>query len=116
MIDEIRTLLRRNLPGYEVRSVTGLGEGLDNTAREVNGELIVRTSKESDPAKRAGTVRREADLLAAVAGISTLPVPVPVFADPEAGAIVYRRLPGVPLMNRPVSEPALLDRVIIPAP
>jgi aminoglycoside phosphotransferase (APT) family kinase protein len=108
MTDEIRTLLRRNLPGYEVWSVTELGEGLDNAAHEVNGELIVRTSKESDPALRAGAVRREADLLAAVDRISTLPVPEPVFVDPEAGAIAYRRLPGRPLMDHPVAEPALL--------
>jgi hypothetical protein len=46
---EIRTLLARRLPGYEVRSVRGLGEGLDNAAHEVNGELIVRTSKDDGP-------------------------------------------------------------------
>jgi aminoglycoside phosphotransferase (APT) family kinase protein len=108
MTDEIRTLLRRNLPGYEVWSVTEAGEGLDNAAHEVNGELIVRTSKESDPALRAKYTRREADLLTAVAGISTLPVPEPVFVDPEAGAIVYRRLPGRPLIAHLVTEPALL--------
>lgn len=108
MIDEIRTLLARNLPEYEIRSVTGLGEGLDNAAHEVNGELIVRTSKETDPARRAASTRREADLLAVAASISTLPVPEPVFADPEAGAIAYRSLPGLPLMDRPVAEPPLL--------
>jgi aminoglycoside phosphotransferase (APT) family kinase protein len=108
MTDEIRTLLRRNLPGYKVWSVTKLGEGLDNAAHEVNGELIVRTSKESDPALRAEYTRREVDLLTAVAGISTLPVPEPVFADPEAGAIAYRRLPGLPLIAHQVTEPALL--------
>ena len=35
-----------------------LGEGLDNAAHEVNGELMVRTSKEADPALRAGTPRK----------------------------------------------------------
>ncbi len=34
MIDEIRALLARHLPGYEVRSVARLGEGLDNAAYE----------------------------------------------------------------------------------
>jgi aminoglycoside phosphotransferase (APT) family kinase protein len=81
MTQQIRTLLARHLPGYEVWSVTEAGEGLDNAAREVNGELIVRTSKESDPALRAKYTRREADLLTAVTGISTLPVPEPVFVD-----------------------------------
>jgi aminoglycoside phosphotransferase (APT) family kinase protein len=105
---EIRASLARHLPDYEVRSVARLGEGLDNAAYEVNGELIVRASKEADPALRADATRREADLLAAVAGISTLPVPEPVFVDPEAGVIAYRRVPGLPLMDHPVAEPALL--------
>jgi aminoglycoside phosphotransferase (APT) family kinase protein len=50
----------------------------------------------------------EVDLLAAVAGISTLPVPEPVFADPEVGAIAYRRLPGLPMIDHRVAEPARL--------
>jgi aminoglycoside phosphotransferase (APT) family kinase protein len=108
MTDEIRELLARHLPEYEVRSATESGEGLDNVVHEVNGELIVRTSKESDPALRADHTRREADLLTAVAEISTLPVPEPVFVDPEAGAIAYRRLRGLPLTYHPVAEPALL--------
>ena len=79
--------------GYEVRSVARLGEGLDNAAYEVNGELIVRTSKEADPTLRADATRREADLLAAVAELSTLPVPEPVFADPVRDlALIYRDL------------------------
>jgi aminoglycoside phosphotransferase (APT) family kinase protein len=108
MTDEIRTLLTRRLPGYEVRSVRVLGEGLDNAAFEVNGELTVRKSKEPDTARRAESIRREAALLATVARISTLPVPEPVFADPEEGVVAYRRLPGVSLMDRPVAEPARL--------
>jgi aminoglycoside phosphotransferase (APT) family kinase protein len=108
VVDEIGALLARHLPGYEVRSVRALGEGLDNTAYEANGELIVRISKESDTLRRAESTRREADSLAAVAEYSTLPVPEPVFSDPEAGAIVYHRLPGVALMNRPAADPARL--------
>ena len=108
MTDEIRTLLARHLPDREVRSVTSLGEGLDNTTFEVDGELVVRKNKKSDPARRAESIRREADLLAVVARISTLPVPEPVFSDPEAGVIAYRRLPGLPLIDHPVAEPARL--------
>ena len=108
MTEEIRTLLARHLPGHKVRRVAALGEGLDNAAFEVDGELVVRKSKEAAPALRADAIRREAHLLAAVARISTLPVPEPAFADPEAGFIAYRRLPGRPLMDHPVSEPALL--------
>jgi aminoglycoside phosphotransferase (APT) family kinase protein len=73
--DEIRALLCRRLPGYEVQSLTRLGEGLDHVSYEVNGELVVRASKEADPARRSESIRREADLLAVVAELSTLPVP-----------------------------------------
>ena len=108
MTDEIRALLARRLPGYEVRSVAALGEGVDNAAHDVNGELIVRKSKETDPARRGEATRREADLLAAVAAFSTLPVPEVLFADPEAGVLAYRKLHGVPLMDHPAAEPARL--------
>ncbi len=108
MIDEIRALLSRHLPSHEVRSVAKLNEGLDNAAYEVNGELLVRKSKEADPAVRAESTRREADLLALLTGLSTLPVPEPIFADIEAGALAYFKLPGLPLMDHPVAEPARL--------
>jgi aminoglycoside phosphotransferase (APT) family kinase protein len=108
VIDEIQTLLTRHLPSHEVRSVAKLSEGLDHAAYEVNGELIVRKSKEADPAIRGGSTRREADLLAVLADMSTLPVPEPIFADVEAGVLVYFRLPGLPLMDHPVAEPMRL--------
>jgi aminoglycoside phosphotransferase (APT) family kinase protein len=108
VIDEIRDLLSRRLPGYEVGSVARLGEGLDNAAYEVNGELIVRASKERAPDRRGASTRREADLLAAVHEFSPLPVPEPVFADPEAGVLAYFKLPGIPLMQHPVADPAKL--------
>lgn len=70
MRDEIRTLAARRLPDYDVGSVTRLGEGLDNAAYEVNGELIVRASKEADPARRSEATRREAALLTVVSELS----------------------------------------------
>jgi aminoglycoside phosphotransferase (APT) family kinase protein len=106
--DEIRALLARHLPGYEVRSITRLGEGLDNAAYDINGELIVRSSKEADHARRSEATRREANLLAVVAEESTLPVPKPVFVDIEAGVLAYPRLPGLPLLDHPVAEPVRL--------
>ena len=108
MIDEIHALLTRHLPGHEVRSVSKLSEGLENAAYEVNGELILRKSKEADLAIRGESTRREADLLAVLSGLSTLPVPEPIFADVEAGVIAYFKLPGLPLMEYPVAEPARL--------
>lgn len=108
MIDEIHALLSRHLPGHKVRSVAKLDEGLDNAAFEINGELIVRKSKEADPAVRAESTRREANLLAVLTGLSTLPVPKPIFADVEAGVLAYPKLPGLPLMDHPVADPARL--------
>lgn len=105
MIGDIRGLLARHLPGYGVRSVVGLGE-VDHAAFEINGELVVRASKEANPADRAAATWREADLLVAVAELSTLPVPRPVFTDAGAGVLAYPKLPGRPLMDRPVAEPA----------
>ncbi|HXV93435.1 MAG TPA: phosphotransferase, partial [Pseudonocardia sp.] len=111
MID-VRAVLARHVPGREFRSVTRLGEGQDNVAYEVDGELIVRGSKESDPSERGALVRREAELLAAVAELSTLPVPEVVFTDAEAGVLAYRKLPGLPLLGRTVREPARLAPVL----
>jgi aminoglycoside phosphotransferase (APT) family kinase protein len=105
---EIRALLVRHLPDYEVRSIVKRGEGLDNAAYEVNGELIVRASKETDPALRSESTQREAQLLAVVAGLSTLPVPEPLFVDAKAGLLAYFKLSGDPLMDHPVAEPARL--------
>ncbi len=90
MIDEIRASLTRHLPSYEVRSIAKLGEGSDNVVYEVNGELIVRVSKETDPVSRSESTRREAGLLAVVAELSTLPVPEPIFTDIEAGCVCVK--------------------------
>lgn len=90
-----------HIPDYQVDSVAQFGEGWDNIAYEVNGELIVRFSKESDPARRAARVDHEARLLAAVAGISPLPVPEPRFTVAEQGCLAYFKIPGLPLLDMP---------------
>jgi aminoglycoside phosphotransferase (APT) family kinase protein len=104
MTEELRVLLARNLPRYPVGSVARLGAGWDNVVHEVNGELLVRFSRDTDPGRRAATTRREVELLAAVAELSTLPVPEVVFADPEAGALAYHKLPGTSLFDQPVGD------------
>ena len=96
---QVHALLAGHLPGFPLRSVALLGEGQDNIAYEVNGELIVRFSKEPDPALRAERVRREARLLAMVARISPLPVPDPGFVAAEQGCLAYAKMPGVPLLD-----------------
>ncbi|MGC4983526.1 phosphotransferase family protein [Streptomyces sp. DT193] len=89
------------MPDYRVESVVPLGEGLDNLAYEVNGELVVRFGKEPDLARRTALVGHEARVLAAVADISPLPVPEPTFTVAEQGCLAYRKLPGVPLLDMP---------------
>ncbi|GGP64645.1 phosphotransferase family protein [Saccharothrix coeruleofusca] len=85
---ELRRVLAAHLPGLPVESVRLLGEGQENVAYEVNESLVVRRRKR-------GSVVAEAAVLAAVAEVSPLPVPVPLFAEGEWMA--YRKLPGVPL-------------------
>jgi aminoglycoside phosphotransferase (APT) family kinase protein len=97
----VRRMVAARLPHYQVDSVVQVGEGLDNLAYEVNGELILRYSKEPDPAARAAHVDREARPLAAVAAVSPLPVPEPAFTVPEQGCLAYRKLPGQPLLDLP---------------
>jgi aminoglycoside phosphotransferase (APT) family kinase protein len=96
----ISAVIARHLPDYRVETIAALGQGLDHTAYEVNGELIVRRSHEP----RAAAVEREATLLKVVRDLSPLPVPDPVFVDPDAGVIAYRKLPGAPLLDHPVPD------------
>jgi len=105
-------MVAAQLPGRRVHSVVQFGEGADNLAYEVDGELIVRCSKEPDPAALAEKVDREARLLAAVAGIAPLPVPVPSFTIPEQGCLAYRKLPGVPLLDLPQPQRSALGHSI----
>ncbi|MFE2537248.1 phosphotransferase family protein [Streptomyces sp. NPDC059371] len=98
---DVHGVVVTHMRDYRIDSVVPLGEGLDNLAYEVNGELIVRFSKEPDLARRTALVGREARVLAAVAGISPLPVPEPTFTVAEQGCLAYRKLPGAPLLDMP---------------
>jgi aminoglycoside phosphotransferase (APT) family kinase protein len=102
--EAVRRMVAAHLPGYRIDSVARVGEGTDNLVFEVNGELLVRWSKEADPAARAARVEREARLLAAVADISPLPVPEPSVVDPEQGCLAYRKLLGRPLLDLPDAQ------------
>ncbi|MGW5753251.1 phosphotransferase family protein [Nocardia rhamnosiphila] len=101
---DVRDIVTGQLPGYRIGTVALLGEGEDNLAYEVNGELIVRFAKEPDPESRAARVTDEAALLAAVANISPLPVPEPCFRVPEQGCLAYFELPGRPLIDVPAAR------------
>ncbi len=85
-------------------SVVPLGEGQDNVAFEVNGELVVRFGKEPDPVVRAARIDREARLLTFVASVSPVPVPRPVPTIPGSGCLAYRKLPGTALLDAPAQS------------
>ena len=57
-VEAVRQLVAAHLPGGRVGSVVPVGEGTDHLAYEVDGELIVRWSKEADVAARAAGVDR----------------------------------------------------------
>ncbi|GAA0363817.1 hypothetical protein GCM10009530_11880 [Microbispora corallina] len=101
---EVRDIVAAQLPRCRIDSVDLLGAGQDNTAYEVDGELIVRFSDEPDPQRRAAKVNDEAELLAAVAAISPLPVPEPAFTVAERGCLAYVKIPGVPLIDLPLPQ------------
>jgi aminoglycoside phosphotransferase (APT) family kinase protein len=95
VIPDVRNVLAAQLPGYRIDSVVPLGDGLDNVAFEVNGELIVRMGRRPDPER----LQREAGLLAIVAGAVPVAVPEPVFTVPELGCLAYAKLAGTPLLD-----------------
>ena len=101
MIDLPALLARHNIPAD---ALTWLGEGEDNTAY-TTADLVIRVAKrdpDHDPDQVAATVRRDAEVLRAVAALLAaaevrIAVPTPLVVDPDAGLLVYRKIPGLPL-------------------
>lgn len=90
----LNRILRRDHPGFEVRSVRVLGEGLDHVAFEVNGSLVVRVAK-----GRTTEIPKEARLLGTLGTALADCIPA---VDPEiagTGYFSYGKLPGVPLQQ-----------------
>jgi len=98
--------LRAHAPELAGVAVVALGHGLDNAAFAA-GDLVVRVTRDGD-------VEREARLLEVVAEGVVLPVPVPRFADADAGVLAYPRIPGRPLLGRspPAGSAAALGRFL----
>jgi aminoglycoside phosphotransferase (APT) family kinase protein len=93
---EVRALLFEHLPAYQVETVALMGKGTDNVAYLVNDDLVLRFSRDPDSTE----VQRESRLLEAVARISPLRVPEPVFVEGDLGCIAYRKVPGSPLLDQ----------------
>jgi aminoglycoside phosphotransferase (APT) family kinase protein len=72
-----------------------IGRGLDHVAYE-DGERVYRFARGDDAAAQ---VEHEAAVLDLVARVSPLPVPHPLEVDTERGCLIYKRLPGEPLLQ-----------------
>lgn len=102
----LRALLAELLPQLTVHSLTRLAACSDHVVFEVNGDLILRIRRGDDAdAADPSSSEREAALLRVIADLSPLPVPIPVAADTDWGAIIYRKLPGTPLAELPAGNP-----------
>jgi aminoglycoside phosphotransferase (APT) family kinase protein len=87
-------------------------EGWDSVVLDVDGEWIVRVPRREEVRE---WIRREARLLPELA--SAVPVPVPRFEVVEDSDdvffVAYRKLPGRPLGDPPVSIAAKLGRFLV---
>ncbi len=103
-VDALRAVARDVLAthGLPARSLRLLGAGLDHAAFEADGEVVVRIAVGgAGESEVAAEVRREAELLRAVAAVVPVAVPVPLVVDGDRGCLAYRRLPGRPLLGLP---------------
>ncbi|MBZ2199050.1 phosphotransferase family protein [Occultella gossypii] len=73
---------------------TTLARGSENSTFAVDGFIVRRTAD-------VEALAREVALLDALAGATAVPVPVPLVHRADLGVLVYRRLPGAPLLRRP---------------
>jgi len=108
--DAITVLLADLVPHLRVHSLTRLATRTDHVVFEINGELILRVGRQTHDDARAPSSEREAALLDVIGDLSPLPVPVPLAADTDWGAIVYRKLPGTPLSELPAHDPRAAAR------
>lgn len=112
---EARRLLAAHAPAYATAPLVPLGAGADHAAwlaGDAHGRPLVVRLDTGDVAGRAARVRREASLLALVAGVSPLPVPVPAFVDAESGGLAYAHLAGTPLLRVPAARRAPHARAV----
>ncbi|MDR7187170.1 aminoglycoside phosphotransferase (APT) family kinase protein [Microbacterium trichothecenolyticum] len=83
-----------------------LARGSENTTFTIDG-WIVRHSI------HAQVQAQEVALLSALAESVAVPVPTPVFHEPELGLFAYRRLPGTPLLHTNVRHTRSVERGLV---
>lgn len=101
-----RRIIAASFPEIEIETPRYFAEGWDYELWEIEGGLLFRFPKR---AETADPLRREARLLARLAGVLSVPIPRPLyvsegnrqFPQPFFG---YAKLPGTPLEDVPPSE------------
>lgn len=108
LLDEVRCrrAIAEAFPEIDVRSVRYFAAGWDYELWEVNGELLFRFPLRPECGDR---LPAEARLLAALAGSISVAIPQPVFVSEGCRSfpmpfLAYRKLAGVPLEQRMLSE------------
>lgn len=98
--DRLTASLAEHAPSLAARLVP-LGEGWDHRVFRA-GDVVVRVQKDLDDG--AGTlIEREAAVLRAVAPLTDLRVPEPIFVDAARGVMAYRFVEGEPLCDQPLA-------------
>ncbi|QYG92270.1 phosphotransferase [Iamia sp. SCSIO 61187] len=107
--DSVRRVVARMVgPG---RSLSLLGQGTDHVAYDVDGAFVARVALDPD-GETAAAIARERAVLDLVGPVSPVPVPEVVAADPDAGVVVLRRLPGASLLDEPCRDvDAVVDQL-----
>lgn len=111
MLDEARCrrAIGEAFPQLDLRSVRYFASGWDYELWEVNGELLFRFPQREEC---AGPLRKEARLLAAIAGTLPLAVPRPELVSEGCASFAlpffaYRRLAGEPLEDARLDAQAM---------
>jgi aminoglycoside phosphotransferase (APT) family kinase protein len=97
-VDTVRQLLATHLPDHRDSEIRVLGSGLDNTSYLVGGDVVIRLPRADDPGPDVD-VAYETRVLTVVARHSPIAVPRPLVRLDTA--LIYRVLPGVPLIGVP---------------
>nr|WP_240977318.1 aminoglycoside phosphotransferase family protein [Knoellia sp. DB2414S] len=102
---EPRAILARLDPGLADAPLAEVGEGFDNVAYAVDGRLLLRVSKKTDPDRRRADAERDAALLQLIAAHMTLPTNEVVAADLDDGALLMTLVGGATADQLPPLDP-----------
>ncbi len=91
----LREFISKQHPEFPIRSLAILGEGLENIAAEVNGDIIFRFAK--NPSGRKA-IQKEIQLLELLTGVGSVEIPVPIAELSGNNHYAYKKIQGHPLI------------------